>query len=46
MVGTLGFSLVVAVVMTFLTLDNKHRADTVIGVLWAAGMALGLCSLT
>ncbi|WP_027360100.1 metal ABC transporter permease [Desulforegula conservatrix] len=42
MVGTLGFSLVVAIVMTFLTLDNKHRADTVIGVLWAAGMALGV----
>lgn len=42
MIGTLGFSLIIAVVMTFLTLENKHRADTVIGVLWAAGMALGV----
>lgn len=45
MAGTLGFSLVIAIVMTFLTLQNKHRADTVIGVLWAAGMALGVVLL-
>ncbi len=45
MVGTLGFSLFVALVMTFLTLENRHRADTVIGVLWAAGMALGVVLL-
>lgn len=45
MAGTLGFSLVIALLMTFLTLENKHRADTVIGVLWAAGMALGVVLL-
>lgn len=42
MAGTLGFALVIAIIMTFLTLENRHRADTVIGVLWAAGMAIGV----
>jgi len=43
--GTLGFSLVVAVVMATVTLKAKHRSDTIIGVLWAVGMALGVILL-
>ncbi|GAB6904293.1 conserved membrane hypothetical protein [Desulfosarcina cetonica] len=40
--GTLGFSLVAAMVMATVTLRAKHRADTIIGVLWALGMAIGI----
>ncbi len=43
--GTLGFSLVVAGIMAAVTLRNPHRSDTVIGVLWAVGMALGVILL-
>jgi len=40
--GAAGFSLAVAMIMAAVTLKNKQRADTVIGVLWAVGMALGI----
>lgn len=40
--GILGFSLLAALVMAAVTLKAKHRSDVVIGVLWAAGMALGI----
>lgn len=40
--GILGFSLAVALVMAGVTLRARERADTVIGVLWAVGMALGV----
>jgi zinc transport system permease protein len=40
--GTMGFSMVSAMVMAAVTLNEKHRADTVIGVIWAVGMALGV----
>ena len=43
--GTLGFSLVIAMVMAAVTLKAKHRSDTIIGVLWAVGMALGVILL-
>lgn len=36
------FAVVSAVVMALITLNNKHRADTVIGVMWAFGMAFGI----
>ncbi|NSW85533.1 MAG: metal ABC transporter permease [Syntrophobacteraceae bacterium] len=36
------FSLVMAAVMATVTLRNKQRADTIIGVLWALGMAVGI----
>ena len=42
MVGTLGFSLVAAVIMGFVSLRSKHRSDTIIGVIWAVGMACGI----
>ncbi|MCE5333559.1 MAG: metal ABC transporter permease [Desulfobacteraceae bacterium] len=40
--GAAGFALVVAMIMSAVTLKNKKRADTVIGVLWAVGMAIGI----
>lgn len=40
--GAAGFSAMVAVVMGIVSLRSRHRADTVIGVLWAVGMALGV----
>ena len=43
--GTLGFALLVAMVMAAVTLKARHRADTIIGVLWAVGMALGVILL-
>ncbi len=43
--GILGFSLLVSVIMAAVSLKAKERADTVIGVLWAVGMALGVILL-
>ncbi|GLI35421.1 metal ABC transporter permease [Desulforhabdus amnigena] len=40
--GTTGFSLLISILMAMVTLKNKQRADTIIGVLWAVGMALGI----
>jgi len=45
MLGTLGFSLIAAMVMTAVLLKNKNRADTYIGILWAVGMAIGIVLL-
>jgi zinc transport system permease protein len=42
LLGTLGFSLIAAMVMAAVSLKAKHRADTVIGAVWALGMALGI----
>ena len=41
-VGTLGFAFFIAMVMAVVTLKARHRSDTIIGVLWAVGMALGV----
>jgi len=43
--GTLGFALLVAMVIAAVTLKARHRSDTIIGVLWAVGMALGVILL-
>jgi zinc transport system permease protein len=40
--GAVGFALMVSGIMSAVTLTNKQRADTVVGVLWAVGMALGI----
>jgi zinc transport system permease protein len=40
--ATLGFSLFAAMVMAAVSLKAKHRADTIIGVIWALGMAIGI----
>ena len=42
LLGTLGFALFIALVMAAVTLKAKHRSDTIIGVLWAVGMAFGI----
>ena len=45
MAGTLGFTLAAALAMAAVTLKAKHRSDTIIGVLWAVGMAVGVILL-
>lgn len=42
MVSTMGFSVLASFLMAGVTLKAKHRADTIIGVIWAIGMALGI----
>ena len=43
--GTIGFTLAAALLMTAVMLRARHRADTIIGVMWAAGMAVGVIFL-
>ncbi len=45
MLGTTIFSLIVSSLMAMVSLKSKHRADTVVGVMWAVGMALGVIFL-
>ena len=45
MVGAIGFSFGVAMVMAGVSLKAKERADTIVGVLWAVGMASGILLL-
>jgi zinc transport system permease protein len=40
--ATLGFSLLAAIVMAAASMNVKHRADAVIGAIWALGMAMGI----
>jgi zinc transport system permease protein len=40
--GATFFSVGVSMVMGAVSLKKKHRADTIIGVLWAVGMAVGI----
>ena len=42
LVGTIGFSLAAAFLMAAVSMGAKHRADTIIGVIWALGMAIGI----
>ncbi|QGY38757.1 iron chelate uptake ABC transporter family permease subunit [Pseudodesulfovibrio cashew] len=42
---TTAFTLAAALLMAMVTLHARERADTVIGVMWAAGMALGIILL-
>ena len=39
---TISFSLFAAMIMAAVSYTVKHRADTVIGVIWALGMAFGI----
>jgi zinc transport system permease protein len=39
---TLIFSLLAAMLMAVVSLKAKHRADTIVGVIWAVGMAFGI----
>ncbi|MBU1566668.1 MAG: metal ABC transporter permease [Proteobacteria bacterium] len=45
MLGAIGFSFVVAMIMAGVSLKAKERADTIVGVLWAIGMASGILLL-
>lgn len=40
--STIVFAVLASMLMAAVSLQQKHRADTIIGVLWAAGMALGI----
>jgi zinc transport system permease protein len=42
LLGTIGFSLLAAMVMAVVSMKAKHRTDTIIGVIWALGMAFGI----
>jgi zinc transport system permease protein len=44
-VGTTGVSLLAAGIMAAVTLKAKHRADAMVGVIWAVGMAAGVILL-
>lgn len=43
--GIMGFALLMAAIMAAVSYKAKQRADTIIGVLWAVGMALGVILL-
>ncbi len=43
--GTIGFSLAAAMIMAAVMIKARHRSDTIIGVIWAVGMALGIVFL-
>lgn len=40
--GAALFAVAVSMIMGAVSLKSKHRADTIIGVLWAVGMAFGI----
>ena len=40
--GTIGFAVLAAILMAAISLKARHRSDTVIGVIWAVGMAFGI----
>lgn len=40
--GATVFSLISAMIMGLVSYRNKHRSDTIIGVIWAVGMAIGI----
>lgn len=45
MVGAVGFSFLAAMLMASVSIKSKQRADTIIGVIWAMGMASGILLL-
>ncbi|UTJ07180.1 metal ABC transporter permease [Arcobacter roscoffensis] len=40
--GATVFAIITAVVIAMLTLKNRNRADSIIGLMWAFGMAVGI----
>lgn len=42
MVGAFSFALFSAMIMAAVSTQSKQRADTIIGVMWAVGMAVGI----
>jgi zinc transport system permease protein len=45
MVGATCFAFVSAMIMAAVALKSKQRADTIVGVMWAVGMAIGILLL-
>jgi len=45
MVGAIGFSFIAAMIMAAVSIKSKQRSDTIIGVMWAVGMAFGILLL-
>jgi len=45
LLGASAFAIISALIMAQITLKNKNRADTVIGAMWALGMAIGIILL-
>ena len=43
--GAIGFAVALGVIMALIAVTRPERADTVVGVLWATGMALGILLL-
>ena len=43
--GAIGFSLLAGMLMAAVSHTVKHRADTIVGVIWAVGMAFGIILL-
>ena len=41
-IGAIGFSLVSALGMGYVQRNTRQRTDTIIGVMWAVGMAIGI----
>lgn len=42
LIGAVLFSLLSSITIGLITFANKHRLDTIIGVIWALGMAFGI----
>ncbi len=42
LITTMGFSLGTTMLISWVIQNQKHRADSIIGVLWAAGMGIGV----
>jgi zinc transport system permease protein len=42
LIGSTLFAVLAAIVMSYLTFMNKERIDSIIGVIWAAGMSIGI----
>lgn len=45
MIGAVGFALCSSMIMAAVSLQSRERADTIIGVMWAMGMACGVLLL-
>ncbi|MDZ7817228.1 MAG: metal ABC transporter permease [Aliarcobacter sp.] len=40
--GATVFAVLTAVIIAFITLNNRNRIDSIIGMMWASGMAIGI----
>jgi len=42
LLGATIFAILTAVIIAIITLKNRHRIDSIIGIMWAFGMAIGI----